>query len=104
MESANTRVFVPPSTIGPPYGPNPSTVLGRQSSAHTGLTRWQLWRAETPSGPGPCGAPHVCPLPCTCRHCRCRWRAQRACVFASSGDGGPLPCFTDGYVASVVRW
>jgi hypothetical protein len=23
-------------------------------------------------------------------------------VFASSGDGGPLPCFTDGYVASVV--
>jgi len=34
MELANARILLPPGTIGPPYGPNPSTVLGRQSSAH----------------------------------------------------------------------
>src|SRR5262249_10348129 len=81
--------------------PNPSTILGRQLSAHTRLTRRQLWRAETPLALG--HAPRRTFVPCIALAAIVSIaEAQPASVFASSGDGGR--CLASPMDTSPTSW
>lgn len=121
LEPAIARVFSwSARIIRPPHGPNASTGLGRQSSAHSSLPHLHLLGTEarsmhreeqaasrcgrprsSPPGLDPSTAPNGSSLDRTGCHCRCRCNEQRASVrqvpapafrcLVSTMDTSPAP-------------